>query len=65
MPATLAAVEVALGWAPGSCLRVVQGGRVHRLEDPLLARLVEMWPRLSRETHALLVELAERAHEVR
>lgn len=63
---TLGAVEAALGWQPGACLRVVQGGQVRRrTPDELLSRLLEVWPRLSPDARVLLVEMAERASEAR
>lgn len=62
---TLAALEAALGWAPGTCLRVVQGGRVRREADPLLVRLLDAWTVLSPDARVLLVELAERASRQR
>ena len=58
---TLAAIEAALGWAPGTCLRVVQGGRVRRDVDPVLVRLLDVWVTLSPDARAMLVEIAERA----
>lgn len=58
--ATLAAIEAALGWTPGTCHRIVQGGRVRREADPMLMRLLDSWRRLSPDARAMLVELAER-----
>lgn len=58
---TLAAVELALGWQFGTCVRVVQGGRVVHEVDPDLARLLVLWRRLSRDARLMLVEVAERA----
>lgn len=63
--ATLSAVEAALGWSPGAALRVVQGGRVRRDVDPQLMRLLDAWRTLPPEARELLVELAERASQVR
>jgi hypothetical protein len=59
--ATLAAVEAALGWEPGTCLRVVQGGAVRRDIDPQLVRLLDAWTTMSPDARLLLLELAERA----
>jgi len=59
--ATLAAVEAALGWAPGACLRIVQGGVVRRELDPVLVRLLDTWRVLSPDARAMLVDVAERA----
>lgn len=58
---TLASVEAALMWEPGSCLRIVQGGKPRRAVDPSLARLLEVWPMLSPDARALLADMAERA----
>lgn len=63
--ATLAAIELALGWAPGTCLRVVEGGKVRRQIDPVLARLLDVWVTLSPDARAMLVEIAERSAEHR
>lgn len=61
-PLTLSALEAALGWQPGAALRVVQGGAVRRVApDDRLARLLELWPRLSVDAQVILVELIERA----
>lgn len=59
--ATLAAIEAALGWAPGTCERIVQGGKVRREADPMLVRLLDSWRRLSPDARAMLVDIAERA----
>jgi hypothetical protein len=61
LDATLAAIEAALGWAPGTCLRVVQGGRVRREHDPLLVRFLDAWRALPTEARELLVLMAEQA----
>ena len=61
LDSTLAAIEGSLGWAPGSCERIVAGGRPAREMDPMLSRLLDAWPRLSHDARAMLVELAERA----
>lgn len=58
-PATLATVEAALGWSPGTCERLAQGGRVRREADPHLTRLLDVWPRLGVEARILLANLAE------
>lgn len=57
---TKAAVEGALGWDPGSCDAIVNGGHLTRDADPLLVRLHQMWPRLSHDAKVVLVQLAER-----
>lgn len=59
--ATLAAIEAALGWEPGTCRRVVEGGRVRHEVDPELMRLLDAWRVLTPDARRLLVEIAERA----
>jgi transcriptional regulator with XRE-family HTH domain len=59
--ATVAAVEAALGWEPGSFLQVVEGGGPTVTPDELMTRLRLAWPRLSVDARRMLVELAERA----
>lgn len=58
--ATLARIELALGWQPGSAERVVEGGRPREAVDPLLARVAAAWPQLSGDGQVQLAELAER-----
>lgn len=62
-PETLAVVEAALGWEPGSMDRVRGGLTPLQREDPLLTRLRILWPRLDRGARTMLVEMAERASE--
>lgn len=62
-PDTIAAIEAGLGWEPGSAERIRKGQRPIRREDPLLVRLRDVWPHLSRDSRRMLVELAERAIE--
>lgn len=61
---TLGAVEGALGWGSGSCRKIVAGGSPAQPEDPMLARLMVMWPTMSADARALLVALAERSQEI-
>lgn len=63
--ATLAAIEAALGWAPGTCQRIVEGGKVRRDMDPTLVRLLDAWTTLGPDARLLLAELAERASRER
>jgi hypothetical protein len=63
--ATLAAIEAALGWEPGTCARIVQGGRVRRAIDPQTMRLLDAWRTLPPEARELLIEMAERAKDAR
>lgn len=58
--ATYAAIEATLGWREGTCLRVVDGGRVFREYDPAMARIMRAWPHLSREVQEMLADLADR-----
>lgn len=60
-PDTIAAVEAALGWEPGSAERVRKGQEPREYEDPMLTRLRVLWARLSPDARAMLVEVAERA----
>ncbi|NUP33631.1 MAG: helix-turn-helix domain-containing protein [Streptomycetaceae bacterium] len=63
--ATLSAIESALGWEPGTCLRIVQGGKVRRDIDPQTIRLLDAWRTLPPEARELLIVLAERANGAR
>lgn len=60
-PETLHRVESALGWAHGSLVRVVEGGRPIVDVDPHFARIRDAWPRLPGEARAMLADLAGRA----
>lgn len=60
---TIAAVEAALGWEPGSAQRIRNGLPPRRREDADLARLRTLWPRLSRDARRMLVRIAEDALE--
>ncbi len=64
-PATIAAVEDALGWEPGSADRIRAGLRPLQRDDPQLTRLRSLWPRLSPDARRMLLDLAERALEDR
>ena len=57
---TLARIELALGWQAGSAERVVEGGRPRDVPDPLLARVIAGWPRLSGDDQARIAGLVER-----
>lgn len=62
LPETLGVVEERLGWAPGSCERVVAGMEPTPAEvDPDLGVVVASWPRLSPEMRRILAELARHA----
>ena len=58
---TLAVMEAALGWEPGSCEQVVRGGRPTPVPDLVLARVQAAWPHLSDDARLMLAELAERS----
>lgn len=57
--ATLAAVESALGWAPGDAERVMDGG--DPTLDPELQHVVNSWPRLSPQVRAIVVGIVDDA----
>lgn len=57
-PDTLAAIEAGLGWEPGSSDRVRAGRRPLRREDPGLAELRALWPRLSPDSRRMLLAVA-------
>lgn len=59
-PATLSAVEVALGWTAGSIEEMAYGGRPRRAFDRELTRVVDAWPHLSPDARLMLADLADR-----
>jgi hypothetical protein len=63
--ATLSAIEASLGWDAGSARRMVEGGKVRREFEPALVRLMQIWPDLSPDARAILLQLAEHAHDSR
>lgn len=61
-PETLAVVEERLGWAHGSCERVVNGLEPTPADvDPDLGVIIAAWPRLAPELRRILAELARLA----
>jgi transcriptional regulator with XRE-family HTH domain len=62
---TLAKIEQALGWEPGSADRILAGGQPTDVADPLLARVLAAWPHLTGEQQVRLAEAAERARRAR
>ncbi len=58
---TIGIIEAALGWEPGSAEAVRHGLRPRRWGDPLVTRLLVLWPRLSPDARRMIVELAERS----
>lgn len=60
-PATLATLEHALGWRPGSIDRILAGGRPEYDDDPDLTAVVDAWPKLSPGSRRMLRLLATEA----
>jgi len=56
---TLALIEDALGWQPGSAERVLSGARPRLEQDPDLARLRASWSKLSPEARSIVASLVE------
>lgn len=59
---TIAAVEIALHWEPGSVDRVVRGGRPIPQRNPDLEELVRIWWELPDPARRMLLRLAREAH---
>lgn len=57
-PATLAALERALRWRPGSVDRVLKGLEPQLVQDPELDAIIQAWPRLSPGARRMLAILA-------
>lgn len=64
-PGTLAALEDALGWQPGSVERVLHGLDPLPIEDPDLAAVLNAWPRLSAGSRRILAIAATEAARLR
>jgi transcriptional regulator with XRE-family HTH domain len=58
-PETLAAVEAALAWSPGSVDAILKGGKATREADEDLAAVLAAWPRLDRRARRALRAAAE------
>lgn len=58
---TVGAIEMALGWEPGSAQRVLHGLPPVRQVDEHMARLQSFWDQLPTEARRLVVDFAERA----
>lgn len=56
---TLATVEAALGWQPGSVRRVLDGGEPARDPDDDLAAILAAWPHLDDRGRRVLRAVAE------
>lgn len=63
--ATVAAIEAAIDWEPGSFERVGQGGQPRVRDDREMARLRIAWPSLSIDARRILATLAETAVQER
>lgn len=63
-PGTLATLEHALGWQPGSVERVLRGSEPEIEADPDLRAVLEAWPRLGSQARRLLRILAVEASRV-
>lgn len=63
-PSTLSLLEHALGWRTGSVELVLAGGEPEVEDDPDLAAILDMWPRLSAGTRRTLRILAVEAARV-
>lgn len=57
-PATLATLEHALGWLPGSVDRVLSGLNPQTDADPDLTAVIDAWPQLSAGSRRMLRILA-------
>lgn len=57
---TKSKIEAALGWKGESFDRVMTGGSPEYSADPLLARIMDVWPNLSGDQQARVVAHAER-----
>lgn len=58
LPATLAAVEVALEWEPGSCQRLADGLKLEYGNGPDMRAILDAWPRLDDGARRMLANLA-------
>lgn len=58
---TIEAVEATIGWHFGSADRVRAGMEPEWIEDSGLTELRDLWPRLTPEVRAVLVDLARRS----
>lgn len=58
-PATLAAIEQSLQWAPGDAERIMEGGRPTL--DPELQHVINSWPSLSTQARAIIVGFVDDA----
>lgn len=56
---TYAAIENCLGWAPGDCQRILEGGKP--TADRELQHVINAWPRLGRQTRAIIVGFVDDA----
>lgn len=59
-PDTLAAVEVALQWEPGTCYRIADGLAPRYEGGRELRAILDAWPHLTDEVRQVLADVAER-----
>lgn len=57
-PGTIAALERALRWKPGSVERILKGLEPQQVQDPDLEAIIAVWPRLSPGARRILRVLA-------
>jgi len=62
---TVAGIERAFEWKPGSVDRILRGSDPQPIEDPDLVALRDLWPRLSPETRRTLLIIAREAVRAR
>lgn len=63
-PATLSAVETALGWEHDTIVRIAKsGGKPRYVRDGDFQRLERAWPMLPPKVRRMLADVAERALE--
>ncbi len=58
-PRTVAAIEGALGLAPGSFEGIIEGHPPKRLDDESLPTLLDLWPNLSDDEKAAVLRIVE------
>ena len=51
---TYAAIEDALNWEEGTCMRVARGGKVRPRIDPELQAVIDAWPHLPPVVKAMI-----------
>jgi hypothetical protein len=56
---TIDRLEAAMGWQHGSVDRVLEGGQPQPLPDPIMAKILDAWPHLSRRDRRVVLALVE------